>query len=198
MHIIGLTGSIASGKSTVSAMLGRLGATIIDADVIAREVVEPGTKGNLLVREAFGDAVFSKDGRLDRRALGALVFADGQARTTLNAILHPLIIDECFRRAKEAEEKGAVAVIDAALLIESGMHNAFKEVVLVVADDNVRLSRIMERDALNSEQASLRMAAQMPQEEKRRFATFVIDNSNDLEQTRQQVELLFKRWTQGA
>lgn len=200
MHIIGLTGSIAAGKSTVSAMLQALGAKIIDADIIAREVVEPGTTGSMLVREAFGDAVFLKDGRVDRRALGARVFADEQARISLNAILHPLVIVECLRRAKEAAEfdQEAIAVIDAALLIEAGMHDAVDEVWLVIAHDSVRLRRIMERDDLTGEQAQARMDTQMTQDEKRRFASVVIDNSGDLEQTRMQVELLFKRLKQSA
>ena len=195
MLTIGLTGSIAAGKSTVSAMLRELGAVVIDADTVARQVVEPGTQGCAQVREAFGDAVFFPDGRLNRRALGEVVFADARKREVLNAIIHPLVIDECFKRANEAgrADQNCIVVIDAALLIESGMHAHVNAVVLVTADDDIRLRRIIERDGLTVGQAMARMASQMPQSEKRRFADYCIDNSGSADETRSQVKKLYKR-----
>ena len=187
MKIIGLTGSIASGKSTVSAILREAGAHIIDADLIARQVVEPGTPGEAQVRGAF-PAVFA-GGMLDRRALGRIVFSDPRSLARLNAITHPLIREEIARqigRARE-EDPAGVAVIDAAVLLESGMADMAEEVWLVVCGDEVRLSRILERDGLTEEEARARMASQMPQQEKRKYARRVIDTtSGALEETRRQ------------
>lgn len=187
MKIIGLTGSIASGKSTVSAILREAGAHIIDADLIARQVVEPGTPGEAQVREAF-PAAFA-GGALDRRALGRIVFSDPRSLARLNAITHPLIREEIARQIgrARAEDPAGVAVIDAAVLLESGMADMAEEVWLVVCGDEVRLRRILERDGLTEEEARARMASQMPQQEKRKYARRVIDTtSGALEETRRQ------------
>lgn len=187
---IGLTGGIASGKSTVSRMLRERGARIIDADVIAREVVLPGTRGAEQVRAAFGDRVFLPGDVLDRRALGAVVFGDAHKRNTLEKILHPLILQES-KRQMDAYQKAypdGIAVYDAALLIESGMHTWVDSVWLVFCDKKTQLARIMERDGLNEEQARARIASQMPLEQKKHYANRLIDNSGSLEETARQVD----------
>ena len=192
MNIYGLTGGIASGKSTVSRMLRELGAHVLDADVIAREVVEPGTPGLQAVAERF-PGVLDAQGRLDRAKLGARVFGDAKERAALNAILHPLIGQQFLLRTQELAERGVERVIyDAPLLIENRLHEAMNGVVLVWVPREVQKARLMGRDGLDEAAAEARLAAQLPLDEKRQHATWLVDNSGDLGTTRARVEEVWR------
>lgn len=188
MKIYGLTGGIASGKSTVTRMLRELGAHLLDADVIAREVVEPGTPGLKAVAERF-PGVLGPDGRLDRVKLGARVFGDPKERAALNALLHPLIGQEFLLRTQALAEQGVERVLyDAPLLIENRLHEGMDGVLLVWVPREVQKARLRARDSLDEAAAEARLAAQLPLDEKRQHATWVVDNSGDLGATRAQVE----------
>ncbi|KFA93627.1 dephospho-CoA kinase [Archangium violaceum] len=192
MDIYGLTGGIASGKSTVSRMLRELGAQVLDADVIAREVVEPGTPGLQAVAERF-PGVLDADGRLDRAKLGMRVFGDATERAALNALLHPLIGQQFLLRTQALAESGVERVIyDAPLLIENRLHEAMNGVVLVWVPREVQKARLMERDGLDEAAAEARLAAQLPLDEKRQHATWLVDNSGDLGTTRARVEEVWR------
>lgn len=197
---VGLTGSIAVGKSFVSNVLAGLGCRVLDADDVARSVVEPGTEGLRAVVEAFGDEVLREDGSLDRARLGAIVFASDEKRRLLNSILHPLIMreqDEWMRRCEDEEPQG-VAVIDAALLIESGGYRRFDKVLVVHCRADVQIERLMLRNKLSREEAERRIAAQMPQAEKLLYADFSVDTSGDFEETRRQVVAVYENLSQLA
>ncbi len=192
MHLYGLTGGIASGKSTVSRMLRELGAQVLDADVLAREVVAPGTPGLAGVATRF-PGVVGADGQLDRAALGARVFADPAERAALNALLHPLIAQAFLERTQALAEAGVPRVIyDAPLLIENGLHTRMEGVILVAVPREVQRARLMARDGLSAEAAEARLASQLPLEAKRQHATWVVDNAGDLAATRAQVEAIWK------
>ncbi|SFF28865.1 dephospho-CoA kinase [Blastococcus tunisiensis] len=183
---IGLTGGIGSGKSTVSALLAERGAVVVDADRIAREVVEPGTPGLAAVVGAFGTGMLAADGSLDRAALAAVVFADPEARQRLDGIVHPLV------RARSAElaaaaPADAVVVHDVPLLVETGQASSYDVVVVVEADPAVREGRLVQR-GLTAEDARARMAAQASDEQRRAVADVVLDNSGTLEQLAGQVD----------
>lgn len=192
---VGLTGSIAVGKSFVSSALAGLGCNVLDADETAREVVAPGTKGLRAVVAAFGAEVLDAEGKLDRARLGALVFADEGKRRLLNSILHPLIIasqDE-WMREREREEPHGIAIIDAALMIETGSYKRFDQIIVVHCQSEAQLERLMKRNGLTRGEAARRVAAQMPQEEKMRHADFLIDTSGGFEDTRRQVEQVYAK-----
>src|SRR4029453_10357608 len=174
---VGLTGSIAVGKSFVSGVLGELGWRVLDAAETAREVVEPGSQALLEVRAKFGDSVIKSDGPLDRGALGALVFADAGKRSTLNSVLHPYIIAQQDQRLREWEalDPDGIAIVDAALMIESGGYKRFDKLIVVHCRPDVQLERLMNRDNLTRAEAEKRIAAQMPQDEKKKFAGYFID-----------------------
>ena len=192
MKLYGLTGGIASGKSTVSRMLRELGAHVLDADVIAREVVEPGTPGLQAVAERF-PGVLGPDGRLDRAKLGARVFGDPQERAALNALLHPLIGQQFMLRTQALAEQGVERVLyDAPLLIENRLHLGMDGVVLVWVPREVQKARLMARDGLDEAAADARLAAQLPLDEKRQHATWVVDNSGELGTTRARVEEVWR------
>ncbi len=191
---VGLTGSIAVGKSFVSGVLRELGCRVIDADEVARRVVEPGAEGLRRVVEAFGPGILKDDGTLDRPALGAVVFGDEGRRKLLNSILHPLIMaeqDEQLRRWEREEPRG-VAVVDAALMIESGGYKRFDKLVVVHCRPEAQLERLMRRNNLSREEAERRIASQMPQAEKLRYADFAVDTSGDFEDTRRQTEAVYR------
>jgi dephospho-CoA kinase len=183
---VGLTGSIAAGKSFVSGVLAELGCRVLDADETAREVVEPGSPGLREVRAKFGDSVIKGDGTLDRIALGALVFADAGKRATLNSILHPYIIAQQDERLREWEavDPDGIAIVDAALMIESGGYKRFDKLIVVHCRPDVQLERLMSRDKLNREEAEKRIGSQMPQEEKKKFADYLIDTTDGFEAAR--------------
>ena len=192
---VGLTGSIAVGKSFVLSVLAELGCHVVDADATAREVVAPGTPGLKAVVDAFGDDILNADGTLDRAKLAAVVFADEAKRMQLNSILHPFIIqaqDEQMRE-REKEDPQGIAVVDAALMIESGGYQRFDKLVVVHCRPEVQLERLMTRDGLSREDAERRVAAQMSQEEKKRHADFLIDSSEGFERTRRQTETVFQK-----
>jgi len=182
---VGLTGGIAVGKSTIVAELTRLGAVCFDADRIARDVVEPDKPAYREVVAEFGPAVVAADGTLDRPALGKIVFADAERRKRLEAILHPAIIAEQDRLVAQsfARDPNAVVVVDAALMIESGGYKRFDALVVVHCDPEVQLERLMARDGMAREDAERRIAAQMPQSEKLRYADYTIDTSGTLDET---------------
>lgn len=183
---VGLTGGIASGKSTVSTIFAELGAVVIDADLIAREVVARGTPGLDAVVAEFGPQVLTDDGDLDRPAMGALVFADPSARKRLEAIIHPLV----HRRSAELEAAaapGAVVVHDIPLLVEVGRADQFDAVVVVDAPTEVQVRRMVEDRGWTREDAESRIAAQAPREDRLAIATHVIDNTGSLDALRQRV-----------
>lgn len=192
---VGLTGSIAVGKSFVSSVLAGLGCHVLDADATAREVVAPGGEGLRRIVEAFGSEILTADGSLDRARLGRVVFADEGKRQLLNSLLHPLIIaaqDE-WLKGREREDPSGVAVIDAALMIETGSYRRFDKLIVAHCRDDVQLERLMRRDGLSREDAARRVAAQMPQAEKMRHADFLIDTSGAFEETRAQVAEVYGR-----
>jgi dephospho-CoA kinase len=185
---VGLTGSIAVGKSFVCEVLREAGCFVLDADQTARNVVKSGTKGLQLITEHFGEEVLRADGELDRTRLGAIVFADEQQRQLLNSIVHPLVIeaqDEWLREIQR-ENPAGIAVIDAALMIESGGYSRFDKLIVVWCEAETQIERLMLRNDLSREEAILRIKAQMPQEEKKRFADYLIDTTEGFEETRRQ------------
>ena len=187
---VGLTGSIAVGKTFVLSVLRELGCYVIDADAIAREVVIPGTQGLNAVVEAFGSEIVKGDGTLDRAKLGSIVFADEVKRLRLNSILHPFIIAEEDQRLREWDQQDpkGIVVVDAALMIESGGYKRFDKLIVVHCRPEIQLQRLMRRNKLSREEAEQRIAAQMPQEEKKRYADYLIDTSGDFAETRRQTE----------
>ena len=183
---IGLTGGIGSGKSTVSRLLGEHGAVVVDADVIAREVVAPGTPGLAAIVEAFGPTALAADGSLDRPGLAAVVFADPEARRRLDGIVHPLV----RARAGELEAAApadAVVVHDVPLLAETGQGSSYDLVVVVEADPAVRVARLVQR-GLTADDARARIAVQATDEQRRAIADVVLDNSGTPEQLAEQVD----------
>jgi dephospho-CoA kinase len=191
VKLVGLTGGVASGKSTVASMLRDLGAAVVDADEATHAVYEPGTPGFDAVVREFGPE-YVRDGRIDRARLGDLVFNDEMARRRLNAIVHPLVRDWMAERTAEAVEHGArVVVQDVPLLFENGLEGLFSVVVLVYVPEAVQVARLKENRAVTPERARSMIAAQMPIEEKRARAQHVIDNGGSREQTRAQVERLW-------
>lgn len=193
MRVYGLTGGIASGKSTVTRFFQELGVPVVDADVVARELVEPGTVGLAAVAARF-PGVLGADGRLDRKALGARVFGDAGEREALNALLHPQIAAAVLEHTRALAAEGhPVILYDAALLIENGHHRALDGVILVVVPEAVQLARLCARDGLSKAEARLRLGAQLPLKQKRVHATFVVDNSGSLEDTRAQVNAVWRQ-----
>ncbi len=190
---VGLTGSIGVGKSFVTSVLAELGCHVIDADAVAREVVAPGSPAlNELIKN-FGNDILQNDGTLDRGRLAGVVFADEGQRTLLNSILHPYIIAEQDQRLREweAEDPSGIGVIDAALMIESGGYQRFDKLIVVHCRPEVQLERLMSRNNLNLAEARRRISSQMSQEEKKRFADYLIDTSNGFADTRRQTELVY-------
>ena len=186
--VIGLTGGIATGKTTVSNYLKELGYSIIDADVIARQVVEPGTKGLRMITDTFGEKVLTSDGLLDRQHLAQLVFTSSEQLQQLNRILQPIIRD----RIQEpiSTSKDPVVVIDVQLLYEQHYEDLCDVVMVVSAQPQQQLERLMNRNHLTMDEAKNRVASQMPLSSKERLADVVIDNNGSVEETRQQV----KKW----
>ena len=191
--LVGLTGSIATGKSTVSRMFAHLGARVIDADLLAREVVMPGQPAYARIVEEFGPQVVQEDGSLDRKALGASVFADAAKRKRLEEITHPAIGLRQLRILSVLDEEAfeGVVVWDAALLFEGGGAAKMDRVVVVYADPETERRRLMERDGLSDADARARIASQMPVAEKAKLADHVIDNSGAREETERQVRAVY-------
>ena len=195
VRVIGLTGGIGSGKSTVADILEALGAKIIRADSVGHEVYRPRTQGWQRVTEAFGRDVLAPDGSIDRQKLGAIVFSDAHARARLNAIVHPLIAAEIRRRIEAHRAAGSLEpiVVEAAVLIEAGWISLVDEVWLVVADRDVVIDRLGKQRRLAPEEARVRIAAQLGDAERQRYAHVVIRNTGSLEELREQVRTLWAR-----
>jgi len=188
MKIIGLTGGIATGKTTVARFMEQLGAVVIDADQLARDAVTPGAPALLRISQQFGAAVLQADGTLDRQAMRRLVFDDDAKRQQLEAILHPAIKQLALQRMAAARDSGAqVAVYMAPLLIEAGATDRVDEIWVVTLRPEVQLERLMARDNCSREQAGQIIATQMPLTEKEGYGVVVIDNSGTQEETGQQV-----------
>ncbi|GFO54505.1 dephospho-CoA kinase [Geomonas sp. Red276] len=194
MRLIGLTGGIASGKSSVAKILVRLGAQVVDADQLAREVVEPGEEALARIAESFGSRVLHGDGTLNRAALGEIVFGDEEARRTLERITHPAIRKRADERLKILKESGAKLVFYMAPLIyEVGIASRFQEIWVVYLDARHQLERLMIRDSLPKEAAMARIASQMPMEQKKQLASVVIDNSGTIEELEGEVTRVWRR-----
>ena len=190
---VGLTGSIAVGKSFVCEILRELGCFVLDADQTAREVVKTGTKGLQLITENFGTEILQPNGELDRIRLGAIVFPDEAKRQLLNSIVHPLVFEaqNKWLAEKEAEGPKGIAVIDAALMIESGSYRKFEKLVVVWCQAETQVERLMARTNLSRDEAIIRISAQMPQDEKKRYADFLIETTDGFEATRKQTAEVF-------
>ncbi|AEF17629.1 Dephospho-CoA kinase [Thermoanaerobacterium xylanolyticum LX-11] len=197
VKVIGLTGGIASGKSTVSSILKSLGAVIIDADVVSREIMIKGTETYNILISVFGREILRKDGEIDRRKLGNLVFADKEKLNKLNEITHPEIIKRIKDIIEEERKKGKekAIVLDAALLIEMKLFNMVDEVWLVVVDKKTQIRRLMKRDNLSYKDALNRIKSQMSIEDKMKYADFIINNCKDFNAIKRQVELLWGRFS---
>ena len=192
---VGLTGSIAVGKSFVCEVFRELGCFVLDADQVAREVVEPGTVGLRTVVDNFGPAVLKSNGELDRAKLGAVVFADEEKRLLLNSIVHPLVFEVQNQWLADCEQKepNGIAIVDAALMIESGGYRRFDRLIVVWCEPAIQLERLILRDNLSHNDALVRISAQMTQEEKKQHADLLIDTSNGYEDTRSQVVGVYNR-----
>jgi dephospho-CoA kinase len=193
MKLVGLTGGVGSGKSTVADMMRELGAEVVDADEATHAVYEPGSPGFDAVVREFGDE-YVDSGRIDRPRLGELVFRDADARRRLNAIVHPLVRDWMAQRTAEAAERGVEVVVqDVPLLFENGLERLFSTVVLVYVPEEVQVERLVSGRGFAPERARAMIAAQMPIENKRGLAHHVINNSGTREETQAQVKAVWKQ-----
>jgi dephospho-CoA kinase len=192
---IGLTGGIATGKSYVLSVLQELGCEVIDADAIVHQLMEPGQPVYQEIIDHFGREVIGIEGKIDRAKLGAIVFADKAQRERLNSIIHPRVYEAQARWFSEVEQRNpeAIAVVDASLLIETGSYRRFDKVVVVYCDTGLQIERLMTRNNFTREQALARINAQMPSQEKLKYADYPIDTSGGFEDTRRQVESLYSR-----
>jgi dephospho-CoA kinase len=194
VKVLGLTGGIGSGKSLVSSMFAQLGADVIDADQLARKVVEPGQPALEEIATAFGRDILLPDGRLDRGKLGRIIFADPVARGRLNAITHPRIRERMAAEIAARTSRPGVLVVDIPLLYESDRTDTVDTVIVVWVDAEAQLRRLNERGGLTVDEARQRIAAQMPLDEKRARADVVIDNTGSRENTRRQVEAIYRQY----
>ncbi|MEJ2100751.1 MAG: dephospho-CoA kinase [Desulfobacterales bacterium] len=195
MQVIGLTGGIATGKSTVCAILENAGAVIIDADRIARNLVKKNLPAYRQIVDTFGESILLPDGEINRTALGDLIFNDPRKKQLLNKIIHPQVGKETHRQLKHIEKSNphALVILDIPLLLESGMHKDLSEVIVVYTPEHIQIKRLMVRDHISQKNALARIRSQMPIEKKKKLATIVIDNSGPLEHTRKQTLEIFQR-----
>lgn len=192
---IGLTGGIASGKTTVSKMIQDAGIPVIDADLYAREVVKPGEGAYLKIVDHFGDGILHGDGTIDRKKLGAIIFNDEKERDTLNGIVHPAVRKKMNDRKSSYREEGrSVVVLDIPLLFESELQKTVDKILLVYVNENTQLKRLMERDGSTNEEALSRIRSQIPLEKKRAAADAVIDNIGTTAETRDQLSEILRQW----
>lgn len=194
MFLVGLTGGIATGKSTVSSMMKDMGVPVVDADLIARQIVEPGKRAWKKIREVFGDEVFLDSGEIDRTKLGAIVFSDAQKRRALNKITHPDIYSEIRGQVLKHLLRGEqFVVLDLPLLYESNkVSNYLYKTIVVSCDDEMQLERLLDRNQYTEKEAIARIEAQMPLERKCLLADIIIENSGSIAETRKQVEGIIK------
>jgi dephospho-CoA kinase len=185
---VGLTGSIAVGKSFVCDVFRELGCHVLDADRTARDVVRKGTPGLAEIIDKFGEEILTADGELDRPKMASIVFGDEKMRLLLNSIIHPLVFESqnAWLEAREEEDPGGIAIVDAALMIESGGYRRFDKMIVVWCEPDIQFERLIKRDGLSEADARKRIASQMPQDEKKRYADFLIDTSDGFEPTREQ------------
>ena len=196
MTVIGLTGNIGSGKSTAAKILTEWGCKHIDADEVGHLVAEPGQPGNLALQKAFGKQFFDDQGNLKRKKLGALVFADPEQLKLLNDILHPAIKEYILQQVNsyKAENNQSVIILEAAILIEAGFDSLIDEIWLVIADDQIRINRVMTRDGMSEQAVRDRMARQMPQSEKMKYADRIIVNNTDESALRRELQKVWRQF----
>lgn len=196
MMIIGLTGGISSGKSTVAEMIKQLGIPIVDADVIAREVVEPNEEAYAQIVQHFGTSILNEDQTIDRKKLGAIVFNDENERKKLNSIVHPAIRQRMKQQKEQYLQEGFVhVVLDIPLLFESKLTYLVEKTLLVYVNEDVQLQRLMARDESTKEEALSRIKSQMPLNEKIKLADAVINNNGTVEETKEQLFQVLKKWS---
>ncbi len=197
MKVIGLTGNIASGKTTITNYIEKKGIPVIDGDKVARDVVLPGSEGLIKIKEFFGEEYITEEGALDRKKLGNLVFNNPLRLEELNNILHPIIRNEFIRKINVyKKDKGLkIVLLDAALLIESEMTDLTDSLWLVAADQDVQIKRIMARDNITEKAALAIINSQMPLSEKKKYAQEIIENNNGLEEVYKKVEKLLKKYS---
>ncbi|WP_226528552.1 dephospho-CoA kinase [Metabacillus niabensis] len=193
--VIGLTGGIASGKSTVSNKIKKLGITVVDADEISRDVVEIGKPAYNQIVNVFGVDILQHDQTLDRGKLGALIFSDPKRREQLNKIVHPEVRKEMLRQVEKERKQGSRAVVlDIPLLFESKLTYMVDKTLLVYVDEQTQLERLMQRNGYTEAEAKLRIQSQLPLKDKRKLADEIIDNNGSLENTQTQLEAVLKKW----
>ncbi|MCL6588171.1 MAG: dephospho-CoA kinase [Anoxybacillus sp.] len=191
---IGLTGGIASGKSTVANMLKAWNIPVVDADTIAREVVNIGEEAYVRIVETFGEDVLQENREIDRAKLGALIFHDKEKRNQLNAIVHPAVRKKMLEQRDEILQKKPVVVLDIPLLFESNLTHFVDKIIVVYVDDAIQLERLMKRNGFSQEEALARIRSQLPLSEKKAYADAVIDNNGTIDQTRQQLLTILNEW----
>ena len=190
---IGLTGNIAVGKSCAVTRFAELGAAVIDADRVSHELMEPGSPVYFRVAEEFGPEILRDDGTIDRRRLGGVVFASEEKRRLLESIMHPAIHDAMARIIAGKEKTSKIVIVEAALLIETGGYKEYDRLIVVACSPAAQLARLTTRDGLTESEAKARIAAQMPMEEKIRYADYVIDTSGSLQSTLEQVDAVYHK-----
>ncbi|MGH3443182.1 MAG: dephospho-CoA kinase [Nitriliruptorales bacterium] len=198
MFLVGLTGGIGSGKSTVAEMFAERGAEVVDADQVAREVVEPGTPGFSAVVARFGDEVVTPGGDLDRARLAEIVFGDEEARNDLNAIVHPLVGERIAARLGELRQREGVVVVDVPLLVEAGVDRGYEAIVVVTAPEDTRVARVVESRGMTTDEARDRIGSQASDDERIAVATHVVDNAGDLDALRQAVDGVWRDLVERA
>jgi len=191
---VGLTGNIASGKSSAASFFAELGAHVIDADRVVHSLLKAGTPVYRKIVDAFGERILSSTGEIDRRTLGRMVFSDADKRLLLNSLTHPAVETEILRRIGELEQSASrgIIIVDAALMIETGGYKMYHRIIVVTCDPALQVSRLITRDGLTEAEAGARIASQMPMEEKLKLANYTIDTSRTLEHTRGQVEAIYR------
>jgi dephospho-CoA kinase len=197
---VGLTGGIATGKSTVGAMFVELGCHLIESDQITHQLFEPGQAVHAAVVKQFGNRILAPDGTIDRRILGDIVFKDPQARAKLNGLVHPAIIQrqQEWLQEMEAQDPHGIAIVDAALMIEVGTYRNYAKVIVVTCSPEMQRERLRARSALSEEEIESRIRSQMPAEEKIKYADFVIENSGSLRATQEQVRHVYQQLRAAA
>ena len=193
-RIIGLTGGIGSGKSAAARRFAELGAAVYQADDISRQALKPSAHCYREVVETFGNDILASDGQIDRKKLASIVFSDEQKRAKLNGIVHPYVIDQLFSRAKNdlGNQKHAIAIFEVPLLFESGLDENMDRNIVVSSEEDMRVRRVVARDGVSREQALARIRAQMPEEEKRKRADYILENNGSLDDLVRQVDALYR------
>jgi len=190
---IGLTGNIAVGKSCAAARFAELGVAVIDADLVSRELMEPGAPVYFRVVEGFGTEILRVDGSIDRRRLGDIVFTSEEKRRFLENIVHPAIRDAIDRKIAEYEKISNILIVEAALMVETGGYKEYDRLIVVACSPATQIARLMTRDRLTESEAKARIAAQMPMDEKIRLADYVINSSGSLKYTLEQVDIIYQK-----